>query len=155
MAVKYLRLKDNKALITCLSGDTKPTATTGYLLIEEDTGDVFYVSASAWVKNVTGGGGSAWGSITGTLSAQTDLQNALDGKANSLGGDDNYVTDAEKTKLTNLSGTNSGDNATNTQYSGLAASKLDATAFSGLTKISVGTSTPVGPNTGDLWVDTN
>jgi len=28
----------------------------------------------------TGGGGAAWGSITGTLSSQTDLQNALDAK---------------------------------------------------------------------------
>lgn len=28
-----------------------------------------------------GGGGNAWGSITGTLSSQTDLQTALDGKA--------------------------------------------------------------------------
>jgi hypothetical protein len=71
------------------------------------------------------GGASAWGDITGTLSDQTDLQSALDGKANALGSDDNYVTDAEKTKLANLSGTNTGDNATNTQYSGLAASKQD------------------------------
>ena len=68
---------------------------------------------------------AAWGSITGTLSAQTDLQTALDGKAASLGGDDNYVTDAEKTIIGNTSGTNTGDNATNTQYSGLAASKQD------------------------------
>lgn len=30
--------------------------------------------------------------------------------ASALGGDDNYVTDAEKTKLSNLSGTNTGDN---------------------------------------------
>ena len=29
----------------------------------------------------TGGGGASWGSITGTLSSQTDLQNALDAKA--------------------------------------------------------------------------
>lgn len=29
-----------------------------------------------------GGGGGSWGSITGTLSSQTDLQNALDAKAN-------------------------------------------------------------------------
>jgi len=36
-----------------------------------------------------------------------------------------YVTDAEKTKLSNTSGTNTGDNATNTQYSGLAASKAN------------------------------
>ena len=31
--------------------------------------------------NNAGGGGAAWGSITGTLSAQTDLQAALDAKA--------------------------------------------------------------------------
>ena len=32
--------------------------------------------------NVTGGGGVAWGSITGILSNQTDLQAALDAKGN-------------------------------------------------------------------------
>lgn len=36
-----------------------------------------------------------------------------------------YVTDADLTVLSNTSGTNTGDNATNTQYSGLAASKAD------------------------------
>lgn len=40
------------------------------------------------------------------------------------GTDDNYVTDAEKVVIGNTSGTNSGDNATNSQYSGLATSKL-------------------------------
>ena len=54
-------------------------------------------------------GPSVWGGITGTLSTQADLQSSLDGKAPSLGADDNYVTDAEKTKLANLSGTNTGD----------------------------------------------
>jgi hypothetical protein len=34
-----------------------------------------------------------------------------------------YVTDAQATVIGNTSGTNTGDNATNTQYSGLAASK--------------------------------
>lgn len=34
--------------------------------------------------------------------------------APALGADDNYVTDAEKVKLSNLSGTNTGDNAANT-----------------------------------------
>ena len=58
------------------------------------------------------GGGGSWGSITGTLSSQTDLQTALD-------------------------------------------NKLDDTQFSGVAKISVGTTTPVGPAVGDLWVDTN
>lgn len=39
----------------------------------------------------------------------TATQSALDLKANALGADDNYVTDAEKGKLSNLSGTNTGD----------------------------------------------
>ena len=33
------------------------------------------------VNKPTGGGAAAWGGITGTLSSQTDLQSALDGKA--------------------------------------------------------------------------
>jgi nitrogen fixation protein len=36
-----------------------------------------------------------------------------------------YVTDAQQTVITNTSGTNTGDNATNTQYSGLATSKAN------------------------------
>lgn len=36
-----------------------------------------------------------------------------------------YVTDAQLTVIGNTSGTNSGDNATNSQYSGLATSKQD------------------------------
>lgn len=83
------------------------------------------------------------------------VTSALAGKAPSLGSDDNYVTDAEKVVIGNTSGTNTGDNAVNSLYSGLAASKLDTTSFSGLLKISVGTTTPVGPTAGDLWVDTN
>lgn len=35
-----------------------------------------------WENGAGGGGGGSWGSITGTLSDQTDLQSALDGKAN-------------------------------------------------------------------------
>ena len=38
---------------------------------------------------------------------------------------ENNYTDAEVTKVSNLSGTNTGDNAVNSLYSGLAASKLD------------------------------
>jgi hypothetical protein len=75
--------------------------------------------------NLVIGGAATWGSISGMLSAQTDLQAALDAKADDLGSDDNYVTDAEKVKLSNMSGTNSGDNAVNSLYSGLAASKQD------------------------------
>jgi hypothetical protein len=46
-------------------------------------------------------------------------------KAPALGADDNYVTDAQLVIIGNTSGTNTGDNATNSQYSGLAASKAD------------------------------
>ncbi len=43
-----------------------------------------------------GGGGASWGSITGTLSDQTDLQNALDGKSNTgHTHDDRYYTEQE------------------------------------------------------------
>lgn len=42
-----------------------------------------------------------------------------------MGADDNYVTDAQLTVIQNTSGTNTGDNATNSQYSGLATSKED------------------------------
>jgi hypothetical protein len=110
------------------------------------------------ITNTGGGGGSvAWGSITGTLSSQTDLQTALDGKVNknadiavgtktkitydakglvTAGADattadiadssnKRYVTDAQLTVIGNTSGTNSGDNATNSQYSGLDAAKTN------------------------------
>jgi hypothetical protein len=40
-----------------------------------------------------------------------------------------YVTDAQLTIVGNTSGTNTGDNATNSQYSGLAASKQDVLGF--------------------------
>ena len=100
----------------------------------------------------------AWGGVTGTLSNQTDLQTALDGKVDENSAitgatktkitydakglvtagadattadiasstDKRYVTDAQLVVVGNTSGTNTGDNATNSQYSGLAASKQDA-----------------------------
>lgn len=48
---------------------------------------------------------------------KSQIDTSLSGKANALGTDDNYVTDAEKTKLANLSGINTGDQ----DLSGLAA----------------------------------
>lgn len=77
------------------------------------------------------GGGSVWGSITGTLSAQTDLQNALNNKEPLKGADDNYVTDAQLTVIQNTSGTNTGDQ----DLSGLqVTSAKDATGgYVGLT----------------------
>jgi hypothetical protein len=48
-------------------------------------------------------------SHTHSISDVTNLQTVLDSKAPSLGIDDNYITDAEKVKLSTLSGINSGD----------------------------------------------
>lgn len=52
---------------------------------------------------------AVWGSITGTLSAQTDLQTALNAKADALTADENYVSDAQLVVIGNTSGTNTGD----------------------------------------------
>jgi hypothetical protein len=60
---------------------------------------------------------------TGALS-DTDWD-TFNNKAPALGVDDNYVSDAQLVVIGNTSGTNSGDNATNSQYSGLALSKQD------------------------------
>lgn len=159
--IKYLRLKDNKALITCLSSDTKPTAVTGHILIEEDTGDVFYESAAAWVKNTTGGGGSAWGSITGTLSNQTDLQSALDAKqatlvsatniktingSSVLGSGDLVVSGTDNTKLAILNNLSDLNNAGTARTNlGLGTLATQSGTFSG---------TSSGTNTGDNATNT-
>lgn len=62
-----------------------------------------------------------------------------------LGADDNYVTDAEKIVIGNTSGTNTGDNATNTQYSGLASSKLNVSDIDD-TPVNGETSAPISSN---------
>src|ERR1035441_214061 len=55
-----------------------------YTLSTSSQGSVLWIGSSgvpAWTATSTlgilGGGGGTWGSITGTLSSQTDLQNAL------------------------------------------------------------------------------
>jgi len=78
----------------------------------------------------SGGGGipAAWGAITGTLSDQTDLQNALDGKLDTTATtadvvpstDRNYVTDAELVVIGDTSGTNTGDETQSSIISKLA-----------------------------------
>jgi hypothetical protein len=67
------------------------------------------------IKKIQLGGGG--GSFSGTMD---DIPNGV-----TFVKTENNLTDAEKTKLSNLSGTNSGDNAVNSLYSGLSASKQD------------------------------
>ena len=79
-----MSVTDYPGYSTCLSGDTKPAKADGWLLKETDTGNNFTRISGAWVAwpgfASGGGGGAAWGGITGTLSSQTDLNNALTGK---------------------------------------------------------------------------
>ena len=53
-----------------------------------------------------GGGGAAWGGITGTLSAQTDLQSALDGKLSLTGGTvtGNFIIDSDTANIRLIDG---------------------------------------------------
>jgi len=74
----------------------------------------------------------------------TGLQTALDGKAATLGTDDNYVTDAEKVKLSNLSGTNSGDNAVNSLYSGLVSNATHTGDVTGSTALTIASTAITG-----------
>lgn len=73
--------------------------------------------------------------INGTALAYGDV-----GAAAALGVNDNYVTDAEKIVIGNTSNTNSGDNATNSQYSGLVSNAThtgDATGSGALTVVAI------------------
>jgi hypothetical protein len=60
-------------------------------ITSEDSGDVYNVNRfttflreNTGFKTAPGGSGAEWGSITGTLSTQSDLQSALNAKQNSL-----------------------------------------------------------------------
>lgn len=57
--------------------------------------------------------------------------------APALGADDNYVTDAEKIVIGNTSGTNTGDNAVNSNYSGLVTNATHTGDVTGATALTI------------------
>lgn len=63
-----------------ISDLTAAGALSGVELVEIVQGGVNKQTTTQDIANLAGGGGT-WGSITGTLSSQTDLQSALDAKA--------------------------------------------------------------------------
>lgn len=76
------------AVDTLLSGksDTSHSHTldglSDVVITTPATGQVIKFNGVSWINDTDAtAGGSTWGSITGTLSAQTDLQSALDGKS--------------------------------------------------------------------------
>jgi hypothetical protein len=76
----------------------------------------------------SGGGASVWGAITGTLSNQTDLQNALDAKQNTITNSDDitegstnlFLTSSERSEITantaKVSYTDAADVSSNTAF---------------------------------------
>lgn len=64
----------------------QPSATTDYLAAD-----------NTWKTIPGGGGGATWGSITGTLSTQTDLQTALNAKENTITGAASTITTSNLT----------------------------------------------------------
>lgn len=71
------------------------TGETGKIYVTLDTNKCYRWTGSVYVE-VSAGVASAWGAITGTLSNQTDLQTALDGKVD----ENSPITGATKTKIT-------------------------------------------------------
>ena len=63
-----------------MSGQIQTLATPPPVSVQTLLYNIYLAAASG------GSGGASWGSITGTLSAQTDLQSALDAKLNLAGG---------------------------------------------------------------------
>ena len=124
-----------------VSTDTKPPATNGSSFLESDTGKMFLMEVGSWVektnasyaqplvsgeniKTINGSsilgsgdlivaGAAAWGSVLGVLSAQTDLQSALDAKQAS----GNYATAPFVTTL--ASNVATGANVTPVSLTGL------------------------------------
>lgn len=111
------------------SGLVPAGGTSGYVLSKASGTDYDF----AWVAQSGGGGGGTWGSITGTLSDQTDLNSALSGKAASShthAWGDITGTNVSLTELNYLDGVTS---AIQTQLDAKQASDSELTAIAGLT----------------------
>lgn len=87
-----------------LRAQTFPTAPSSALTVNRTTGAITApVSAALFASANSLGGSATWGSITGTLSAQTDLQSALDLKLASTTAATTYQPlDAELTAIAGI-----------------------------------------------------
>ena len=103
---------------------------------------------------------ASWNGVTTIAPSKNAVYDKIETKADALGADDNYVTDAEKTKLSNLSGTNTGDqdlsgySLTSHNHTGVYAPALgaDDNYVTDAEKTVIGNTS--GTNTGDNAVNT-
>lgn len=77
---------------TSYNGTASTTVETGTIAAN----DTYIFDGTSWTLLHTEQAATTWGSITGTLSSQTDLQNALDGKVTG----NSAITGATKCKIT-------------------------------------------------------
>jgi hypothetical protein len=122
--------------IVSVAGSTNLDSITDWKI-----GDWAIFDGTVWRKVDNTDSVSSVNSLTGAVSLDTsNVPDTLNKR---------YVTDAQLTVLGNTSGTNTGDNATNTQYSGLTASKQD-TLVSGTNIKTINSNSLLG--SGDLVI---
>ena len=83
-ASTYQTLSGMSSYLTTSAAASTYQPIGSYLTDAPSDGSTYGRLNGAW--SVVGGGGVAWGAITGTLSSQTDLQSALDAKLDLAGG---------------------------------------------------------------------
>jgi uncharacterized small protein (DUF1192 family) len=72
--------------INQLTSKSSIGSTDLFMIGDASTGQLFKKTIADLQAAIGGGGGGTWGSITGTLSSQTDLQSALNAKQATLSG---------------------------------------------------------------------
>src|SRR3990167_6332430 len=89
-SLQFLQKVAGSIVNTSLSELLTLTNLSDVLISSPTNGQVLTYNGTVWVNGAASGGGT-WGSITGTLSAQTDLQTALDAKLSSATAATTYV----------------------------------------------------------------
>ncbi len=117
------------------SADPKPGELTALTTLATD--DVIVVGDTSDASEVAKGITKANLITDLTTSFATAGHNHTGVYAPVLGADDNYVTDAEKTVIGNTSGTNTGDNAVNSNYSGLVTNATHTGDVTGATALTI------------------
>lgn len=120
-----------------------PSATAA---IKVDSGGIMFNDGSTLTTAPAGGGSVAWGGITGTLSSQTDLNTALNGKADLSG----CTFTGGVQFFTNILG------STATFSGNVSCRRLTCSVNAGIAALNIGVGGTDASSTvaGDLWITT-